>query len=223
MALTKKDLKQSYEEGLITKEQFQDELFKLETQPKKKRRSKKLPTYLTPDEFTKLLDATKKYHHKIAFLLAFGSGLRLSEVVGWERPDGDNIPPLEKNKVDLAKKQIFIVDAKNGKQRVVPVPKGFKVKMLDYLPLTKKYKNILSARRSIQKAFADAVKRSGLKETKPTLHFHSLRHSFGTRLVNQGTSINQVQILMGHDNMSTTGIYTHADPQDALKSYEEKF
>lgn len=219
----KKQLKELYEKGLIDKIKFKEELFKLETQPKKVKRSKKLPSYLTPDEFAKLIDATNKYHHKIAFLFAFESGMRLSEIVGGIRDGGDNIPALEKNKIDLKAKKIFIVDAKNGKQRIVPLPKSFKAKMLDYLPLTKKYSNIISARRSIQKAFKDSAKRAGLLETKSTLHFHSLRHSFCTRLVNQGVPLSQVQIMAGHDNLSTTSVYTHADPVDALKSYEDKF
>ena len=221
--MKKKDLKQSFEEGLITQDQYKEELFKLETAPKPKKKSKKLATYLTPEEFDKLIGATKQYHHKIAFLLAYGSGLRISEIVGGVRPTGDQIPPLERNKVDLIVRSIFIQDAKGGKQRVVPLPKGWKVKMMDYLPLTKTYSNVLSARRSIQKAFHDAAKRAGLLEAKPTLHIHSLRHSFGTRLVNQGVPLNQVQMLMGHSNLATTSVYTHANPMDALKSYEDKF
>ena len=219
----KKELKKLFEEGLIDKEKYMDELFKIETTPSKKKRSKKLPTYLTPDEFEKLIAATKKYHHKIAFLLGFGSGLRLSEVVGGIREDGENIPALESKHIDITRKQIFIIDAKNGKQRVVPLPKGFKTKMLSYFPLTKKYKNIPSARRSIQKAFKVASGRAGLLESKSTLHFHSLRHSFISRLMNQGVPVNQVQLLAGHDNLATTSQYTHADPVECLKSYEDNF
>jgi len=222
--ITKKLLKQSFKEGHITEEKFKEELFKLETQPKKIKRSKKLPSYLTPEEYTKLLDATLKVHHRIAFILAFESGMRLSEIVGGIREEGaDDIPPLESKHIDLKAKRIFIIDAKNGKQRIVPLPKSFKVKMMAYFPLTKKYKNIPSARRSIQQAFKVAAKKANITETKPTIHFHSLRHSFCTRLVNQGVPINQVQIMAGHDNIATTSIYTHCDPKDALKSYEERF
>jgi len=221
--MNKKELKKSFEEKLITEDQYKEELFKIETSPTKKKKSKKLPTYLTIEEFDKLIIATKKYHHKIAFLLGFGSGLRLSEVVGGIRDEGENIPALESKHIDITRKQIFIVDAKNGKQRVVPLPKGFKTKMLNYFPLTKKYKNIPSARRSIQQAFKVASKRAGLLESKPTLHYHSLRHSFISRLMNKGVPVNQVQLLAGHDNLATTSQYTHADPQECLKSYEDSF
>jgi len=221
--MNKKLLKQSFKEGHITEERFKEELYKLEIAPKKSKKSKKLPSYLTPDEYDKLITATKKYHHKIAFMLGYEAGMRLSEICGGIREDGENIPALDSKQIDLKAKNIFIVDAKNGKQRVVPLPKSFKTKMLSYFPLTKKYKNIPSARRSIQQAFKVAATRAKITETKPTIHFHSLRHSFCTRLVNQGVPINQVQIMAGHDNIATTSIYTHADPVDALKSYEDKF
>jgi len=219
----KKQLKELYDNKLIDKEKYMDELFKLETNPVKRKRSQKLPSYLTPDEYGKLLAKTKKYHHKIAFMLGYEAGMRLSEIVGGIRKEGEDIPALDKKQIDIEAKRIFIVDAKNGKQRVVPLPKSFKKKMLKHFPLSKIYKNTTSARRSIQKAFKVAATRAKITETKPTIHFHSLRHSFCTRLVNQGVPINQVQIMAGHDNISTTSIYTHADPVDALKSYEDKF
>ena len=53
--------------------------------------------------------------------------------------------------------------------------------------------------------------------------FHSLRHGFGIRAIESGIPINQLQLLMGHSNLSVTSIYTKARPQDALKSYEELF
>jgi len=221
--LTKKELTQAYKEGVLTKEEYKDQLFKLETSPKQSRKKKKLPTFLTPDEFAKLIKNTKNYDTKIIFLLAFGSGMRISEILGGKRINGETIQPLEKEKIDLNGKKIFIQDAKGGKQRVVPLPKGFKEKMLSYFPLNKKYKNIDSARRSIQRQFKVAAEKADLLKAKPTLHFHSLRHSFGTRLANQGVPLHQIAILMGHSNISTTNIYTVADPQDALNAYQEAF
>ncbi len=53
--------------------------------------------------------------------------------------------------------------------------------------------------------------------------WHKLRHGFASRLVNKGVPITQVQLLLGHSNIATTNVYTHANPKDALKSYEDLF
>lgn len=52
---------------------------------------------------------------------------------------------------------------------------------------------------------------------------HSLRHGFATRCLESGIPINQVQMLLGHSNVSTTSIYVKANPIDAIKNYEELF
>jgi len=64
---------------------------------------------------------------------------------------------------------------------------------------------------------------SKLLEQKPDIHFHSLRHGFATRAIEQGIPIHHVRTLMGHSNISTTNIYLIANPKDALHSYEELF
>ena len=75
----------------------------------------------------------------------------------------------------------------------------------------------------MEKAFKRAAAKAGLLTNKPSLHFHSLRHGFGTRMANQGVPIHQIRTLMGHSNISTTNIYLEANPQEALKSYEKLF
>ena len=184
---------------------------------------KTLITAVSPEDFTKLIRKTNKKQFKIAFLLAFGSGMRLSEVVGGYRKDGTIIEALTENRVYINEKKIKIEQGKGHTDRIVPLPKGFKDYMLKYLPLNKTYSNIKSARRSIQRAFKTAARKAGILKKNPKLHFHSLRHGFGTHMANQGVPIHHIKTLMGHSNISTTSVYLESNPKKALESYEELF
>ncbi len=170
----------------------------------KKKRTKRLPVGLTEAEFKKLTANTEREHHKLAFLLGFAAGLRVSEVVNLEkrhiRNDGS----------------ILIELGKGGKDRIVPIPKGFKKKHLTSLPIG-------VGSRALQKAFLSCCKRAGLLENKPNLHFHSLRHGFALQCLESGMPLNHLQVLLGHANIATTSQYLRANPKDAIKSYEENF
>jgi len=167
--------------------------------------TKKLPMAINEEEFTKLIKNTKKTHHKLAFLLGYGAGLRISEVCAVEPRD-----------IDLKERRIAVREGKGKKDRTVPLPKGFKESMLKLLP-------IKCGVRALQRVFKSTAGRAKLLEDKPTLHFHSLRHGFGSRLANQGVPIHHIRTLMGHSNISTTNVYLEMNPKEALKSYEELF
>jgi len=164
-------------------------------------KKRKLPGYLREDEFLVFLKQVKKAHHRLAFLLAFNSGLRISEVT-----------KLRKEDIDFVGKRIFIKDSKWGKDRVVPLPKGFPQSHLKYLPFK-------IGNRALQKAFARSYKKSGLK--KERISFHSLRHSFAVRCMEKGIPLNNIQVLLGHESIKTTSIYLKVNPKDALDNYEK--
>ncbi len=172
---------------------------------KGKRKRQKLPVDCTEEEFTAVLAHSKYMHHKVAFLLAWGSGLRISEVV--------NLQPRD---IDLENKRIRINDGKGGKDRIVPVPKGFKMNHMEYVPLKCK-------QRALQKAFKDACEDAGLLEIKPTIHFHSLRHGFATHCLRKGVKLTSIQLMLGHSDISMTGQYIRLRPDEALKEYEGNF
>jgi len=167
--------------------------------------TKKIRVFVEEEEFTKLIKKTSKIYHKIAFLLGFGSGLRIAEITN-----------LEKRDIDIKQKRILVRQGKGGKDRYVPLPKGFKQSHLQHIPIP-------VGVRALQRAFKKASKEAGLLERKPTLHFHSLRHGFATHYLNQGGKIHYLQLMMGHNNIKTTSIYLHSNPKDALKDYEENF
>ena len=162
--------------------------------------SKKLPKAIKEKEFVQLLKATppKDKQAKVAFLLAYAAGLRISEVKSL-KPE------------NIKENYIEIWDAKGGKDRVVPKPKNWREEYSKQLPIKK-------TTRSLNRNFNSAAQKAGLPDYYT---FHSLRHGFATKMIEQGVPINQVQVLLGHSNISTTNVYTRARPMDALKSYEE--
>ena len=166
---------------------------------------KKLPVAISEEEFVQLIKATNKKEHKLAYLLGFGSGLRISEIVS-----------LQPRHININEKRILIEQGKGDKDRTVPLAKGFKEEYLKLLPLK-------IGKRALEKAFKSACRRAGLLEIKPTLHFHSLRHGFASNCVKNGMPIHYVRTLMGHSNISTTNVYLEMNPKEALKSYEELF
>ena len=208
--MNKKELTNAFNERLISEEQFKEELFKLETMPKQKKKPRKLPVSLDEEDFNALMSVTKKKRFKAAFYFAYFMGLRVSEVV-----------KLKPEDFDLNYRQVLLREAKGSKDRVVPLPKGFKANMLKALPLG--YKNKTSGIRSLQIAFKGACKRAGLLDKKPTLKFHSLRHGFATRATQKGIPIDDLRTLLGHANISTTNIYLQANPKRAIESYEKYF
>lgn len=164
---------------------------------------KKLPKAISPEEFKLLIKATRKYDKqaRISFLLAYGAGLRLSEITNLKP---ENVKP----------NYIEVIGGKGGKDRMVPKPKGWKDWMTNMiLPISK-------SGRSLERNFKTAARKA---ELPSHYTFHSLRHGFATRLLESGVPLNQVQLLLGHSNISTTSIYTRARPVDAIKSYEDLF
>jgi integrase/recombinase XerD len=169
------------------------------------RKAKKLPVAITKEEYEKLVASAKSPKHKLAFYLGFNSGLRISEVVN-----------LQPNDIDLNSKRILIRQGKGSKDRIVPLPKGFLKKYLAILPLG-------IGPRALQLAFKRAADKSQLLVTKPTAHFHSLRHGFATHFLEKGGDIVLLKTLMGHTNIATTDIYNQLNPKVALEAYNELF
>lgn len=167
-----------------------------------KHKARKLPKSVRPEEWKSLILAIppKDKMSRVAFLLAYGSGMRISEVMRCE-------------KKHFRENSIFIPESKYGVERVVPIPKGWRKEFFKELPIKK-------STRTLQRRFKKYAAKAKLN---PLYSFHSLRHGFATRLLESGSPINQVQLLLGHANLATTSRYTIANPIDAIKSYEELF
>jgi integrase len=120
---------------------------------------------------------------------------------------------LRCKKENFKDKSLFIPESKYGVERYVAIPKGWKEEFFKELP-------IKVTSRTLERKFRKYTKKANLDQ-KYT--FHSLRHGFATRCLESGIPINQVQMLLGHSNVSTTSIYVKANPIDAIKNYEDLF
>ena len=170
-----------------------------------KAKRKPLPIEVTKEEFTEIVKHPKQMKYRIAFLLAWGSGLRISEVV--------NLKPTD---FDFNDKTIRINMGKNSKDRIVAIPKGFQKVHLKYLPMD-------VGARSLQKEFVKCAELAGVKKKKPTVHFHSLRHGFATECIRSGMDLSHVQKLLGHEDLQTTAIYINLLPKESIDQYHERF
>jgi len=167
-------------------------------------------------EFQLLYSKCKNRELRLAIALGYGSGLRISEILGYKRSwryikkekveDLTEIPPLTSDMVNLEKHQIRLDDAKGGKWRIVPVSPLVKPEHLKMLPLKVK-------RRTLQNRFKTHAQRVLGKN----ISFHILRHGFGNYMVNvKKLPITMVQGLMGHSSVAVTGIYAKANPEEAI-------
>ncbi len=166
------------------------------------RDEQKLPTILNLQEVSDLLKGTENLKHKAILMLAYSGGLRLGELTRIKLKD-----------IDSTRMQIKIVQSKGKKDRYTLLS----VKLLDLLRkyfVEYKPKEYLFegqtggeySRRSIQLIMQDSVKKAGIKKD---VTVHSLRHSFATHLLENGTDHRYIQSLLGHASSKTTEIYTH--------------
>ncbi len=160
-----------------------------------------LPVVLSREEIGRMLEGTQNTKHRLMLALAYGAGLRVSEVVALRVQD-----------LDFSEMTMHIKEAKGRKDRVSVVPEKIlsDLKKLvtekpgqDYV-FPSEWGGRLTTR-TAQKVFEQALGRAGIKKAAT---FHSLRHSFATHLLENGVDIRYVQVLLGHNNIRTTQRYT---------------
>ncbi len=219
--MNKTELNKAFKEGLITENKYKNELFKLETTEKPAKKPKRIYEAPTEEEFIKLIKYTKKPEHKLGFMLAFGGGLRISEIVGGKREDGTVMVKLQPEDIHLKNKKIFIRQAKGQQDRVTYAPKWLKQSDLKYFP-------IKINKRALQDAFLRISMKAGINWKIGTYirsdkevpiyryHFHCLRSSWITRLLDEGVPPHHVMLLAGHKSLQTTTGYTQQNPNKAI-------
>jgi len=165
-----------------------------------------LPLYITKRDFQLLLQTTKEPVLKELFLVAALSGLRQGELLN-----------LKWSNIDMQRHQISVTNSsdfhtKTGKSRIVPMNEmvfqllGKKINSLNACPFIF-HKNGFQLNASYaEHKFKKYIRQLGLNDQ---LHFHSLRHTFATWLVQGGVNIYEVQKLLGHSSVKVTEVYSH--------------
>lgn len=177
------------------------------------KKAHQLPKIFSQNEIAAIINSVNNKKHKVMLMLAYGAGLRISEVV-----------TLRTFEIDSKRMTIFISAAKGKKDRLVTLSPVLLVMLreyaLEYKPNKKGYlfkgntKGNPYSTRSLQEVLQFAKKKAGVM--KPG-SIHSLRHSFATHLIEKGTDVTMIQKLLGHNDIKTTLIYLHTSNKDLLK------
>ena len=164
--------------------------------------AKTLPNVLSENDVLKLINAPKNPKHKMILQLMYSGGLRISEVVNLRVED-----------IHSDKGYIFIHGAKGKKDRVTLLAKTLLPELrkyyIQYKPAYWLFEGSSGGQyttSSINKLFRAAVITANVHQWSTP---HTLRHSFATHLMQNGTNLRYVQSLLGHSSPKTTEIYTH--------------
>jgi site-specific recombinase XerD len=169
---------------------------------------KKLPVVLSKKEIGNMIMATKNLSHRLMIQIMYSSGLRVSEVINLKWED-----------IDFNRNIIHLKLAKGGKDRIVMLSPKVKKSLVMFC--RKKEGLIFVSNRNkkyslttIEKVVSNVAKKAGVtKKVTP----HSLRHSFATHLLENGTDIRYIRDLLGHSRVETTMIYTKVSNRDISK------
>ncbi len=166
------------------------------------REEKKLPSVLSEQEVKEIITAVKNIKHKAILMTIYSAGLRLSEAIR-----------LKIHDIDSQRMQIRVEQSKGKKDRYTLLSAKtlgiLRQYFKEYKPKTWLFEganNEQYSTRSIQNILHDALK---LTTIKKHVTVHTLRHSFATHLLENGTDLRYIQILLGHENSKTTEVYTH--------------
>lgn len=172
------------------------------------KRPRKLPVVLSRNEVTRLFDAVRDLKYRTVLMTAYAAGLRVSEVTHLKLTD-----------IDSQRMCIHVEKGKGSKDRYVLLSEKLLLHLreywADYRPdpwlfmdhRRKAHLPISTVRTVCKRARKDADIK---KEVKP----HTLRHCFATHLLEAGTDLRKIQLLMGHKSLSTTAVYLHVAVQD---------
>jgi integrase/recombinase XerC len=188
------------------------------------KKQKPLPQFVREEEMNRLLDTPQMWEDgfpglraRTIIILFYETGIRLAELIG-----------LDVSDVDFAAHQIKVTGKRN-KQRIVPFGAELENALREYLAQRNAVHSccdvalIISDKglRMTRKQVGVIVKQhlslvTTLKKRSP----HVLRHSFATAMLNNGAGLEDVRLLLGHESVATTQIYTHTTFEQLKRVYE---
>ena len=169
-----------------------------------------LPKVLSEEEVQAILNNVENLKHKSMLMLTYSGGLRIGELINLQLTD-----------IQSQRNTILIRGGKGKKDRLsilspklLPLLRAY---YKTYKPVKWLFEGINGEQyssRSAQQVLKQAVRRAGIKKK---ITMHTLRHSFATHLLENGTDLRYIQILLGHGSSKTTEIYTHVSTKSLQK------
>ena len=214
----------SFYNYLLMKEKIKNNPFKLIKNPKKE---KKLPNFLQYNEFIKLIDELKSdtsldIRNKMILELLYATGIRVSELTNIKLED-----------INFNNKSIKVL-GKGNKERIVYFGDYAYDLMKEYIDNEREVLlNGKSSTKLLINKNGDELTSHGVEEAidvmvkKVSLNHkispHTLRHTFATHMLEEGSDLRTVQTLLGHSSLSTTQIYTHITNERLRSVYLKTF
>ncbi|HEX6007936.1 MAG TPA: site-specific integrase [Burkholderiales bacterium] len=183
------------------------------------RTAEKMRGVLTPDEIARMIDAAPGAKYRAALSVAYGAGLRSSEVIA-----------LKVSDIDSARMVIRIEDGKGRRDRYAKLSPKLLAELRAWWRRAKPRVFLFPSRMSAfdhisTRQFSRACQTAAATaKLGKSVHPHMLRHSFATHLLDAGVDIRVIQAMLGHKKLETTAIYARVSPkliQDAAGPFEQ--
>lgn len=174
------------------------------------RQELKLPKVLAIEDIKKILNSIHNLKHKTLISTIYSCGMRISEALNLKISD-----------IDSKRMMVRIENSKGNRDREVMLSQNLLMLLREYYKVYKPKKYIFEGQKGgkYTARSAENILKKALKDSKinKNASLHTLRHSYATHLIEQGTDIRIVQELLGHKNIKTTQIYTHITDIRKLK------
>jgi site-specific recombinase XerD len=184
------------------------------------RKTSKLPPVMSVDEVKALIDGVKNVKHRTIIMLLYSTGMRLAEICALRITD-----------IDSKNMRIKVVQGKGAKDRFTLLSQQVLLELRAYYLIYKPKEYLFNgckpgkpiSLRNVQHLVQKNLIQMGLASNKYSVH--TIRHSFATHLVDNGTDLHTIKELLGHSNLQTTATYLHlstvrikavTNPYDAL-------